>query len=120
MLVVLSGVVLLASKRSRAPWSDELTVLAVPVVVLVAMSIFTDINLGLRYILPIFPVCLHLGGKARPLGGAGYRAAGSRPPRGLIGGSLLGDDGGDGDDPSRLPGLFQLGLGRSGPQGRST
>lgn len=42
-------------RRARAPWFDELTVLIIPVVMVFVMSVFTNINLGLRYVLPIFP-----------------------------------------------------------------
>jgi hypothetical protein len=66
VLVVLSGLVLVASKRSRAPWADEVTLLAVPVAVLGAMSFLTDICLGLRYILPIFPFAFIATGKVVP------------------------------------------------------
>ncbi len=66
ILVGLSGVVLLASKRSRGPWADEVAVLAVPVGVLGAMSFLTDICLGLRYILPIFPYVFIGTGKVIP------------------------------------------------------
>ena len=42
-------------RRARASWFDELTLLASRSLVLVVMSVFTNINLGLRYVLPIFP-----------------------------------------------------------------
>jgi Dolichyl-phosphate-mannose-protein mannosyltransferase len=66
MLVALSAVVLIASKRSRSSWADEITVLAIPVGVLGAMSFLTDICLGLRYILPIFPYVFIATGKVVP------------------------------------------------------
>ena len=40
---------------ARATQADEIVLLAPVVVVLLVMSFFTDINLGLRYVLPIFP-----------------------------------------------------------------
>jgi hypothetical protein len=66
VLVALSGFVLIFSKRSRAPWADEIAVLALPVGVLGAMSFLTDICLGLRYILPIFPYVFIATGKIVP------------------------------------------------------
>ena len=65
-LFVLSWLVLLLSRRARAPWFDELTLLSVPIVVLVIMSVFTNINLGLRYVLPIFPYLFVSAGKLVP------------------------------------------------------
>ena len=66
ILVALSGFVLVTSRRSRAPWADEIAVLAIPVGVLGAMSFLTDICLGLRYILPIFPYIFIATGKVIP------------------------------------------------------
>ena len=66
LLVVASLVVLVASPRSRAPWFDEFTVLAVPAFVLFVMSVFTNINLGLRYVLPVFPYVYVAAGKLGP------------------------------------------------------
>ena len=40
---------------ARARLADELVLMAPPALVLVVMSFFTDINLGLRYVLPVFP-----------------------------------------------------------------
>ena len=69
VLVGLSVTILFGSRRARAPWADEITVLAIPVGVLGAMSFLTDICLGLRYILPIFPYGLYIAtGKVDPLG----------------------------------------------------
>ncbi|MDR3639169.1 MAG: glycosyltransferase family 39 protein [Isosphaeraceae bacterium] len=65
-LLALSWVVLAVSPRARASWLDELTLLIVPVVVLVIMSLFTNINLGLRYVLPIFPYLFIATGKVVP------------------------------------------------------
>jgi hypothetical protein len=70
----LAAIVLFASPRSRAPWADELAVLAVPAVVLFVMSVFTNINLGLRYVLPSFPFLFVATGKvARWAGGLAGR-----------------------------------------------
>jgi Dolichyl-phosphate-mannose-protein mannosyltransferase len=87
-LVALSGFVLIASKRSRAPWADEVTILAVPVAVLAAMSFLTDICLGLRYILPIFPYVFITVGKVVPWA-VGMTGPGKWVARALIGASLL-------------------------------
>ena len=88
MLVVLSGLVLVASKRSRAPWADEVAVLAVPVAVLGAMSFLTDICIGLRYILPMFPYVFIATGKVVPWAW-GISGGWKWPAKVLIGGSLL-------------------------------
>ncbi len=89
ILVILSGVVLLVSKRARAPWSDEIAVLAIPVGVLLAMSLLTDICLGLRYILPILPFVFVSVGKVVPWA-SGLAGRWSWAGRGLIAGALLG------------------------------
>jgi hypothetical protein len=65
-LVLLSLVILVASRRSRAPWADELALLIPPAVVLGVMSFGTNINLGLRYVLPIFPYVYITAGKLVP------------------------------------------------------
>ncbi len=65
-LLVLGLVVLAISPRSRATWADELAVGIVPLTVLVVMSFGTDINLGLRYILPAFPYLFIATGKVAP------------------------------------------------------
>lgn len=59
-------VVLCVSRRSRASWFDEFTLGLVPLVVLFVMSVFTNINLGLRYVLPIFPFVFIAAGKLVP------------------------------------------------------
>jgi hypothetical protein len=63
LLVVLSLVVLLATPRSRLAWFDELLLWAIPVVILLAISLLTDINLGLRYVLAILPYIFISTGK---------------------------------------------------------
>jgi hypothetical protein len=74
LLVLTSLVVLGRGRRARAGWFDEVTVLAVPAVVLFVMSIFTNINLGLRYVLPIFPYVFISCGRLAP-----WAAAITRP-----------------------------------------
>jgi 4-amino-4-deoxy-L-arabinose transferase-like glycosyltransferase len=66
LLVILSIGVLIGAKRSKADWAAEVAVLAVPAVVLVSISLFTDINLGLRYVLPIAPYVYVATGKIVP------------------------------------------------------
>jgi 4-amino-4-deoxy-L-arabinose transferase-like glycosyltransferase len=55
--------------------ADEIVLWTVPAVVLFAMSFLTDINLGLRYVLPIAPYVFIATGKLAPwvLGRAGTR-----------------------------------------------
>jgi hypothetical protein len=66
LLFALSVGVIMLSPRSRAPWRDELSVLLVPIVLLAVMSFGTNINLGLRYVLPIFPYGFISIGKVVP------------------------------------------------------
>jgi hypothetical protein len=78
-------VVLAASRRARGSWFDELMLLTIPLVVLFVFSIFTNINLGLRYVLPIFPYLFISAGKLVPW------AAGIGNPLGRkLGGGLIG------------------------------
>ena len=63
-------------RRGRAAlWFDELMLWSVPVVVMVAITFFTNINIGLRYVLPIFPFVMISAGKVAPWV-AGIEAAG--------------------------------------------
>lgn len=87
VLVLLAGVVLLASKRSRAPWADEVAVLGLPIGVLGAMSLLTDICLGLRYILPIFPYVYIATGRLVPWA-AGLAGGRRWAAMAVLGGSL--------------------------------
>jgi 4-amino-4-deoxy-L-arabinose transferase-like glycosyltransferase len=66
LLVVMSGLVLVAVRRTRAEWSHEIALLTVPAVILVSISFLTDINLGLRYVLPIAPYVFITTGKVVP------------------------------------------------------
>jgi hypothetical protein len=66
LLIALSLIVLVAVKRSSAGWFDELMLWTLPVVILVSMSVLTDINLGLRYVLSILPYLFITAGKVVP------------------------------------------------------
>ena len=66
LIIIASWIALDSSTRTRAAWFDELTLATVPVVVLVIMSGFTNINLGLRYVLPVFPYLFIAAGKVVP------------------------------------------------------
>jgi hypothetical protein len=66
VLVMCSVVILLAVRRSRHAWASEIAVGTVPVVILFSMSFLTDINLGLRYVLPMAPYVLVSAGKVVP------------------------------------------------------
>ncbi len=66
LLVLLSLLVLVGVKRSKVDWSNEIALLTVPVVILVVISFLTDINLGLRYVLPIAPYVFIAAGKIVP------------------------------------------------------
>lgn len=65
-LAVLAFVVAVVSRRFRAGWIDELTLLVPPIVVLAVISFLTNINLGLRYVVPIFPYVFVACGKLVP------------------------------------------------------
>jgi hypothetical protein len=88
VLVLLTLGVLAGSPRARAGWPDELVLLIVPFAVLFTMSYLTDINLGLRYILPVFPYLFISAGKlARWV--AGFAAPFGRLAAGSLVGSAL-------------------------------
>jgi hypothetical protein len=62
------SVLLLATRRqSRAEWADAICLWTIPLIVLFSMSFLTDINLGLRYVLSIFPYALIAAGGVVPL-----------------------------------------------------
>jgi hypothetical protein len=68
-LLVLWGVGLLARdarKRPARAWADELILWTLPCVILVSISLLTDINIGLRYVLPIAPYVFIATGKVVP------------------------------------------------------
>jgi 4-amino-4-deoxy-L-arabinose transferase-like glycosyltransferase len=66
-LLVLAGIVsLLRGTRTRKAWADEITLWTIPCVVLYTISFLTDINLGLRYVLPIAPYVFIATGKVVP------------------------------------------------------
>lgn len=62
----LASLALLTGRFGRASWRDDLAVGIVPVAILLAMSFGTDINLGLRYILPAFPYAFVAMGRLAP------------------------------------------------------
>ncbi len=74
---------MIGSRRARLPWADEVAVLAVPSAVLVAMTFGTDINLGLRYILPAFPYVYVAMGRLAPWAWRSVRVASNPPPVGF-------------------------------------
>ncbi len=65
-LIVLALASLRLVRRSAAEWADEIALLTVPLVILLSMSFFTDINLGLRYVLAILPYLFISVGKLVP------------------------------------------------------
>ena len=66
LIVMASIVAVFAARRSREAWADEVALWTVPTVVMLAMSFLTDINLGLRYVLAIFPYVYIQAGKVVP------------------------------------------------------
>jgi hypothetical protein len=69
LLGLLALIGAIGSRQARLSWADELAVAVVPVVVVLAMSLGTDINLGLRYILPAFPYAFVWIGRLAPWAG---------------------------------------------------
>ena len=85
--------------------------LSVPVVVMVAITFFTNINIGLRYVLPIFPFVMISAGKVAPWV-AGLKGRASRRLAGAAAGlCLIGHGRRNADDPPALPGVLQRRLG---------
>ena len=75
LVVGLSALALVAGRRSRSGWFAELAVTAFPLIVLFAMTALTDINLGIRYVLPVFPFAFVGAGRVVPWSaGLGLRA----------------------------------------------
>lgn len=85
LLAAASALVSVRSRRSRAAWVDEVAVLTVPVFVLFVMSVFTNIALGLRYVLPIFPYLYVSAGKLGPWAGGFERQSRRRRAWALVG-----------------------------------
>ena len=105
-------------KANDEDWSHEIALLTVPAVIIVSISFLTDINLGLRYILPIAPYAFIATGKICSVD-RGSRAAMERLMISGCGLLLRFDGRRYGLDSSPLPGLFQLGLGRPRPRSAS-
>ena len=66
LILAFSLIPLVRDKRNAASWADEITLATIPVVIMITMSFFTDINLGLRYVLAIFPYLYIAAGKLAP------------------------------------------------------
>lgn len=75
LLLVLSFWVLITATRNRARWADELALWLYPVIALGVMSFATNINLGLRYVLPALPFLFVGVGKVVPWVGTLGRGA---------------------------------------------
>jgi hypothetical protein len=80
--IILAALALIAaasSRRARASLGDELSLVVVPAATFAAISFGTDINIGLRYILPIFPYAYIALGRLAPwasgFAGHGMRSA---------------------------------------------
>ncbi|WP_422931012.1 ArnT family glycosyltransferase [Singulisphaera sp. PoT] len=89
LIVLTSWVLLIGSRRSRAAWFDEFAVLAVPTVIMTAITFFTNINIGLRYVLPAFPYIYVSAGKVIPWA-SGFRKRGHWVASGFVAVCLLG------------------------------
>ncbi|MFM7128216.1 MAG: ArnT family glycosyltransferase, partial [bacterium] len=60
VILATSFVCLIFTKRNRQAWSEESATLVVPLFMIIGMTLLTDINIGLRYILPALPY-LYIG-----------------------------------------------------------
>ena len=65
-LIVLSLFAAAATIRSRSSAAQELALWTVPVVILFSMTFLTDINIGVRYVISIFPYVFIAAGKVVP------------------------------------------------------
>jgi hypothetical protein len=78
-LLAVATLLFFATKKARANWGDEAVLLMFPVTFFAAMTFLTDINIGLRYVLPIFPYLFvfigRLGQWADGLSARNWRAA---------------------------------------------
>lgn len=84
-----SMLVLFASARKRESGIDEVAVLAFPAILIFVMSVFTNINLGLRYVLPSFPFLFVSMGKLVPWASEVRGLVPRRLAFGLLGSGLL-------------------------------
>ena len=66
LLIVTSVGLLPFRSRTKEQWADEICLWTVPAVVIFSMSFLTNINLGLRYVLSIFPYAFIAAGKVVP------------------------------------------------------
>ncbi|WZO97911.1 glycosyltransferase family 39 protein [Isosphaeraceae bacterium EP7] len=77
LLAALALVAAATSRRARASLGDELSLVVVPAATFAAISFGTDINIGLRYILPIFPYAYIALGRIAPWA-SGFAGVGAR------------------------------------------
>jgi hypothetical protein len=76
LLLAAAVVAAFSSGRFRLPWCDELVLALPPLIMLASMSLLTDINIGLRYVLPVLPfVFISASRLAVPLSAASTRAS---------------------------------------------
>ena len=55
LLLLFSVLAFFLMRRTKPQWFEEASILVVPVFMILAMTFLTDINIGLRYILPALP-----------------------------------------------------------------
>ena len=60
VILAVSVICLFLAHRSRLAWREEAATLVVPLFMIIGMTLLTDINIGLRYILPALPY-LYIG-----------------------------------------------------------
>jgi hypothetical protein len=78
LLFLLSLGALVFLRRDLLAWSDEIILAVPPLAIFASMTFLTDINIGLRYVLPVFPYAFIAIGKVAPW--AAGRPARWRPP----------------------------------------
>ncbi len=88
LLFALSIAVLIVIRKTPAGWFDELALLTIPAVILFSMTFLTDINLGLRYVLGVFPYLFVAIGKVVPWS-LELREPWRRLSGGIVGGLLI-------------------------------
>src|SRR5262249_39556935 len=88
VLFALALVVTVVSMRARAKIADEAMLLVMPLAVLGAMTFLTDINIGLRYVLPVFPYIFIFCGKL-PRWATGLSGVAKFVAAGLISAALV-------------------------------
>jgi hypothetical protein len=65
-LMAATLLVTVGSRRTRISWPDEVTLWAVPAAILAVLTATTDLQMGVRYVLPAFPFAFVAAGRLAP------------------------------------------------------